>query len=94
MQGSKMNSKLEKQFIDSWYLKTQEFRHALIKRLGKHILFLCSSCWFHSYIDWSFRSSGKRVVSPGFTSLYFNSMGRVKDFVSASPAKILYCLLL
>lgn len=54
MQGSKMNSKLEKQFIDSWYLKTQEFRHALIKRLGKHILFLCSSCWFHSYIDWSF----------------------------------------
>ena len=50
MQGSKMNSKLEKQFSDSWYLKTQEFRHGLIKRLGKHILFLCSRCWFHSQI--------------------------------------------
>ena len=36
MQGSKMNSKLENLFIDSWYLKTQEFRHGLIKSLGKH----------------------------------------------------------
>ena len=39
MQGSKMNFKLEKQFIDSWYLKTQKFRHDLIKGLGKHIIF-------------------------------------------------------
>ena len=38
-------------------------------------------------------------MSPVLTSLqsllpcsYFNYMGRVKDFVSASPAKILYCL--